>query len=229
MLAVASCKRPLSPEDRTIAGTIEGTAGHYIFLEELTVDDLTRVDSSVVDENDKFSLSYSPTEAGIFLLKLTNGEFVTLILHKNDHIEILANSPDFTESYKIKGSEDSKILEEYFTKTFDNQVQLDSLSRVFRNSTHLNNFYQIKMGVDSAFAKLLSEQQQIAKQLIEENPFSLASVLLINQRFGSKKLFIKEDNLEMMLLLDSCLMRAYRNNSHVLAHHQRVQKILTKH
>ena len=228
VLIFQACTNTLPPGVSTISGKISGAGGQHIYLEELTVSDLLRVDSVEIENDGSFAFSYSPNEAGIFLLKLENEQFVTVILDKGDRLEIIADTSTFQGNYKISGNEGSEILEKYFTETSINQAQLDSLSQVFRSGTQLKNFYQIKLSVDSAFANLLYRQQHIATQLIEDNAYSLASLLLINQRFGSKKLFIEEDDLYLMMLLDSCLMRAYPDNSHVLAHHQRIRKILIK-
>ena len=64
--------------------------------------------------------------------------------------------------------------------------------------------------------------------MIHENPGSLASLLIFNQHFASKKLFTPENNMGLMLLLDSLLMKNYPGNSHVEAHHRRVEGILKK-
>jgi peroxiredoxin len=50
--------------------------------------------------------------------------------------------------------------------------------------------------------------------------------LIINQRFGNKKLFTRADDFDLMMFVDSNLMKKYPDNSHVLAHHQWVGKIV---
>ena len=228
VLIFQACTNTHPPGESTIFGKISGAGGQLILLEELTVNDLIRIDSVKIEDNGSFGFSYLPDEAGIFLLKLNTGEFVTLIMCPDDHIEILADRSTFPKKYKINGNEGSKILERYFTETAKNQEQLDSLSHVFNSSTHLKNFYEIKLGLDSAFAGLFSQQQDFALQVIEENPNSLASLLLINQRFGAKKLFNVDDDFDLMLQIDSNLLKQYPGNSHVLAHHERVKRIIDK-
>ncbi len=228
VLIFQACTNTHSPGASTVSGKISEADGQLIFLEELTVDDLIRIDSAVIDETGSFAFSYFPAEAGMFLLKLKDGEFVTIILNKGDHLEIEANISTFPGNYKISGNEDSEILEKYFTETAKRQKQLDSLSNIFRSSTHLKNFYQIKLNVDSAFVKIFLNQQIFTKQTINENPNSLACLLMINQRFGNKKLFTGDDDLELMMLVDSNLMKKYPGNSHVLGHHERVGKIIEK-
>jgi len=213
--------------DSNIRGKITGAQKQHIFIEELTVNDLLRIDSSFVDDNGNFEFNIKPDEAGIYLLKLENAKFVTLVLDKRDHLDIQSDIITFPDKYKIIGNRGSEALARYFNETSGNQDDLDSLSKVFRSSTQNKDFYKIKLSVDSSFAELYAQQQRNARQLIEEYPNSLASVLLINQQFGNKKLFTVDNDLALMQLIDSCLMNAYPGNSHVVAHHQRVTKILT--
>jgi peroxiredoxin len=228
LIFFSSCNSSLSPDEATIAGRINGAGGQFVFLEELTVNDLLKIDSTEIRNDGSFNFTSLPDETGIFLLKLQSRDFLTMIMNKGDHIEILSDTSIFPQEYRIKGNRDSEILKNYFTVTAINQEQLDSLSRAFNTSTHLPGFYKIKLGLDSAFAALFSKQQHFARQTIEENPGSLASVLLINQRFGNKKLFDENDDFELMVNIDSCLMKAYPGNSHVVAHHNRVEGILEK-
>ncbi len=227
-LIYQACTNTHPPGANNISGKISGAGGQLIYLEELTVDDLIRIDSVKIEDNGSFGFSYLPDEAGIFLLKLNPGEFVTFIMAPGDHIEILADKSTFPNEYKTNGNEGSKILERYFTETAKNQGQLDSLSHVFNSSTHLKDFYEIKLGLDSAFAGLFSQQQDFALQVIGENPNSLATLLLINQRFGAKKLFNVDDDFDLMLQIDSNLLKRYPGNPHVIAHHERVNIIIDK-
>jgi peroxiredoxin len=226
VLLVSACKSSLPPDATIISGTINGAGGQFVYLEKLTVTDLVRVDSIKADNDGNFEFSYSPIEAGFFLLKIGNGDFVTVLLDKGDRLELKADTSTFPNEYEISGNKDSGILQYYFTRTAKNQKSLDSLSKIFRVSTHLSNFYEIKPGLDSAFVELFARQQELVRQTIKENPNSLASLLLFNQTFASKTLLTPETDFELMQQIDSSLSSRYPGNMHVVAHHERLVKIL---
>jgi peroxiredoxin len=118
------------------------------------------------------------------------------------------------------------LLHDYFSETARKQEVLDSLSKTFHNSATFSDFYRIKIELDSAFAALFAEQKKFAHRLVSENPGSLASLLIFNRQFAGKKLFDPKEDAGLMLLLDSLLMKNYPGNSHVEAHHNRVQRFL---
>jgi len=226
VLIVSACKSSLPPDAAVISGSISGSDGQFIYLEKLTVGDLIRIDSTLVDEEGTFEFSYLPSEAGFFLLKLESGDFITLVLDKGNHLELFVDTSTFPDDYKISGNLDSELLQNYFTQTAKNQGILDSLSSVFRGSTHLGNFYQIKLGLDSAFIELFAEQQKFTRQTINDNPNSLACLLLINQRFASKTLLTAETDFDLMQQVDSSLSLLYLGNMHIIVHHERLAKVL---
>jgi len=215
-----------SPENAIISGAIEGAEGQFIYLEKLTVNDLIRIDSVIMEKNGRFVFSYAPIETGFYLLKMENGDKVTYVSEKASKLELHADTSTFPDIYEITGNEESEILRQYFLQTARNQATLDSLSRIFRSSTHLRNFYEIKAGLDSAFAELFKDQQELVRKTVEDNSNSLAALLLFNQRFASKVLLSPETDFDLMLQIDSCVSLRYPGNMHVVAHHERILDIL---
>ena len=88
-----------------VSGNVSGAGGEILYLEELTPSDLIRVDSVKIGENGRFRLSCQPDETGIYLVKRVNGRFITVILDKGDHVEVIANDSDFSGRYRISGNE----------------------------------------------------------------------------------------------------------------------------
>jgi peroxiredoxin len=88
-----------------------------------------------------------------------------------------------------------------------------------------DNFYQIKQQIDSSFYQLFSNQKLFLRNLLSENPGSMASLLLLNQRFANKILLDEAENFDLFVKIDSNLFAKYPANTHVAKHHERVLKI----
>lgn len=228
LLAFSACFRRENPDNFLIKGKITGAEGQKIYLEELTVNQLYRIDSSVLGGDGRFEFSELPDETGFYLLKLENGKFITLNLGKGEKNEIIADAAIFPAEYGISGTSGSALLHEYFTKTAVNQRKLDSLSQIFMASPGADNFYQIKQKIDSSFYQLFSSQQHFLRNLLSENPGSIASLLLLNQRFANKLLLDETENFDLFSKIDSSLIAKYPTNIHVAKHHERVLKIITE-
>jgi thiol-disulfide isomerase/thioredoxin len=147
------------------------------------------------------------------------------MLGKVEKNEILADIATFPAEYRVDGTSGSELLHDYFTKTAIRQIKLDSLSQVFMASKNLDNFYQIKIELDSSFRVIFRNQQDFLKNLINQNPTSIASLLLLNQSFANKILLDENENFNLFELLDSNLFKRYPGNSHVMKHHERVLKM----
>ena len=224
LFTFSGCFRHQNPDNFVIEGRIIGADGQKIYLEELTVNHLNRVDSAA--SAGTFVFLRLPQETGFYLLKLENGKFITLNLGKGEKNEIFADVAAFPAEYIISGTHGSELLHDYFTKTAFNQQKLDSLSQVFIQSKNLDNFFRIKQQLDSAFQVVFKNQQDFLKKLINQNTGSIASLLLLNQRFANKILLDETENFDLYVRLDSILVLKYPTNSHVLKHHERVLKIV---
>jgi len=224
IIAATACIRQTDPNAFVIEGKIKGANGLNIYLDELTVNQLLKVDSTIALPDGRFKFFHLPKETGFYLIKLQNGKFVTLMLGRGEKNNILADTATFPAEYRVEGTAGSEFLNDYFTTTAIRQKKLDSLSRVFVASQKLGNFYQIKLQLDSSLWVIFKNQQEFLKSLIRQNPASIASLLLLNQSYANKILLDENENFDLFKLLDHNLFAKYPGNSHVIKHHERVLK-----
>lgn len=224
-LLIASCFDNKPSDSFVISGRIMGAEREKLILEEITPENSISIDSTIIGNDGRFELKYLPEQPGIFCLKMPSKGLITFFAEKNSKLEVNANLKSFPSKYQISGNPGSELLLQYFTKTAVNQVILDSLSNIFTNSQHLDNFYQIKSSLDSTFAVLLEKQRFFTTELIRENPTEIPALFLLNQYFGNTKLLNADKNAELFFVVDSCLMSRYPENIHVQNHHNRVKEL----
>jgi len=228
-LLIVSCIDNKPSGDFVISGKIVGAAAKNLILEEITPDNSIRIDSAIIGNDGQFEFKYLPDQPGIFCLKLPSKGLITFFAEKSSMLELKADLKSFPGKYEISGNRGSELIHEYFTKTAVNQVTLDSLSSIYTNSQHLNNFYKIKSSLDSTFAILLENQRHFTTELIRKNPTEIPALLLLNQYFGNTKLINADENAGLFFLLDSNLMSRYPENNHVQNHHNRVIALKAQH
>jgi peroxiredoxin len=206
----------------SITGNIAGAADQKIVLEEATPKCIITIDDVVVDAAGNFSFDVQPDETGFYLLRFENGGTIKLVMHPKDRISIDSDTASIPHFYEIEGNEDSRILQHYFSQTFNRQQKFDSLRDMFFESRHLDDFHLIKAGIDAKLEQLNAEQREFTLKTVRENPGSIASLLLLNQHFAGRLLSEIENDFNLFVKVDRALMQKYPENSHVLAHHRKV-------
>ena len=84
------------------------------------------------------------------------------------------------------------------------------------------DFYQISLRFDTLFQSLIEDQKKIEITFIKKNPVSLASLIVLNYKFGMVPVLNMDADLHIYKKLDSTLSLKYPSNKLVLFHHSRV-------
>jgi len=224
---VFSCKRSADPNAFHIVGRIDGATGKTLYLEELTVRQLQRVDSVKINSSGNFSFAHVPGEKGFYMVKIANGDFITLVLDKQDSVQIEANLTDGSIIYDLIGSPETEILRNYLSYTDKNLSKIDSLGKLFLENKQKEDFYLIRQHLDSAFQLILLDQKAFTRKTVLESPHSLATLLVLNQRLGAGVILNEDEDFDLFSLVDSTLYANYPENTHVISHHDRVKQMVT--
>lgn len=219
-----SCTPHTQRSGAEISGIVEGASGQKLYLEKVGLFTNTIIDSTAIDEEGRFRFTFPVEESGYYIVRQDDGKFVTLVVHPHDHLTLQSVAASFDDHYSIEGNEDSEILRRYFSVTRRTKAAFDSLREVFFQSVHLENFPEIKTGIDSSLHDLIEKQRIFAKNLVTENPSSFAVILIISQSFEGVRLFDPVKDLFLLTRIDSTLSAQYPGNSHVVDFHMRVNQ-----
>ncbi len=223
LILIISCNRPETENTVIIHGVVTNGQGQKILLEEMTIKKIIPVDSVFMEKNGSFEFEISPHETGFYLLNI-NDKFIILLLEEGEKINLTADIEAYPEDYTITGSEGSELLWDYFHKSKKNELQLDSLSKIFIENDSREDFYKIRESLDSAYSKVYKEQQTVSINLIKNNLSSIASLLILNKKFGNQVLLDDVNHFDLYQKLDSVLFEKYPDNTNVIDHHERVIK-----
>ncbi len=210
----------------TISGTLDNAAQDTLYLANLGLQNITRVDSVVVGEDGSFVLTHQSEEPDFYLLRTDPQNYITVIASNGQEIKITGDIENLGESYKIEGSDDSQMLREMRRKLKANVSKLDSLGNVFRSSVDSPEFGEIRSRLNKESQVVFKDQRDYTKKFIEDNEGSLATMMALYQQIAPRRYVLNpEVDFDYFQKVDSALMANYPDLASVKALHQQVQDI----
>jgi peroxiredoxin len=225
LFSTFSCNGPVGGKKKiTLEGQFDNFPEKKILFTKLDLGANTLIDTIHTDKEGSFNKKIPLESAGIFLLKIDNHNYLTLVAEPGEHISIESKGARLGENYKIEGSPGSLLL-----RDFDHQLQLntrkaDSLFEAYSIPKQGTVMFRGNEEVYRYYNDILDNQRELARTLIRNNPSSLASAWIINKRFDQNRILNEKDDYDIFQLLDSTLMKIYPNDSWVMDLHERVLK-----
>jgi peroxiredoxin len=220
---LAGCDRPRKAE---ISGVITNAAGRTIYLEELMVASLRPVDSVKVGKSGEFSFRHHVGIPTFFLLKLSENNFVTLLIDSAEVIKVKADALNFAREYLVDGSPGSILVQELNHKLNTTKQSLDSISSLYALYADRADFAQVKAQLDKAYEEILEEQIDYSTSFVSENPFSMANVLALYQKFDNENYVVRD--LQALRIAASALNSFYPQSEHVKALYQNTLQLIAQ-
>lgn len=226
-LALATgCHETPSGEIRTtVKGSFPAFAGRKLTLSEIDLYKAIPLDTAEIGRNGSFSFKFRRDSAGFYLLKIDNRNYITLVLDKEKKVIVKSAAENIKSDYTVEGSEYSGKLQVFEAFIEANSRKVDSITIAYNNSIGSTHFIEITPGLNKAYDDIFENQRKFAMAFIENNCNSLASLLVLNRRFGKRRVLTEEGDARYFLLLDSCLSERYPGNKHIKELNARVQRI----
>lgn len=185
------------------------------------------VDSVTTTNKGEFELRLEVETATFYLLQLDRIiEPIILLVEPSDKIVLEAQTRDFANSYTVKGSPGSALVQQLNYKLNQTVAVIDSLSSVFRSSIEQADFPEIKRGLDSTYSAVLEAHHQFTVKFIRENRYSLAAVLALYQQYDAERSVLnKREDFKLFQLVDSTLYPLYPHNPMVANLHKNVRQM----
>jgi peroxiredoxin len=204
-----SCSKPGEFE---IRGTITNSMNNEIYLDKLEMNGTSPFDSSRIDKQGNFKIRGVIDQPTFFLLRLNDQKFITLLIDSNEHVSFSSDFINFSSDYKLKGSPGSLKVQELNQQLWSTNKSVDSIQSLIR--LHYGNvaYTQQQEKWIEEIAHVCKIQQQFSNRFILDNPFSLASVLAIYQKFNNGD-FIVQD-LQTIKVAASALYSMFPNSEH---------------
>lgn len=222
ILVIAGCSK--KGNEFTVSGNISHAEGKTIYFEKLLVSSYELLDSMKIDEDGAFKFKGQTDIPAYYLLKFSEEKFITLLVDSLDNINLSADFVNFGRDYHVEGSLGSLQVKRLSDHLKDTQHKLDSLRS-------LHNLYQgnpdyagMKLKLDEEAENIRQKQREFSKEFVMNNPFSMASVLALYQKFDPQTYVIND--LQTMRVAASALNSIYPESPHVKALYQNTVQLL---
>jgi len=223
IMAAISCNtRGDQPQQvTTLKGILQNRTPARVVLYELDVTGIQAVDSVMTGHDGSFVFGTLISEPTFYQLNCGNNDPMTLIALPGETIT-LAGKADSLVFAVIDGSDESRLLQKYLAKSYNNHNKTSDLGRQLADSRNHPRFLHIRDSIVRCFDSLFNDQQAFVRQFIRQHPSSLASLIAINQKFGNKAIVDEIRDKDLFALLDSGLRKQYPRSRHTLSHHTRL-------
>ena len=217
-----SCSRQIKTDGITITGQIRNAAGMKLSFSELDVDGIISLDSTILDQEGHFLFHSKPVDAGFYLLKLSTGQNILLLMEKEESANVSADLKEVPFEYKVTGSKGSDVLLAFYSQTSVNLHKADSLASILRELKDTPGFYPKSVEFEPLFQKITEDQRSFERKFILKNSHSLASLIVLNYQFGLTRVLNEKSDFDLYVQLDTALSKTYASNKHLLLHHKKV-------
>jgi thiol-disulfide isomerase/thioredoxin len=212
VIALSGCQKS---NEFSIKGKITHAEGDTIYLEELHVTTSKPIAKVKVDKEGEFEFKGKTSIPSYYLLKLSNNNFITLLVDSVDNVFIEADAANFGKEYIVRGSLGSiqiKELTENLSRTEHKLDSLRSLNNLYRGNP---DYAILKPKWDQEYAAIIDEQTKFSTNFVLNNPFSMASVFALYQKYRDQSYVIRD--LQTMRTAASALNAIYPNSNLVKA------------
>jgi hypothetical protein len=205
-----------------INGMFEGGQKVRLLLEELDPMGTVPVDSAITAADGSFLFAVSPKEAGYYILKTGDGRMTVITLAPGDTVNVRCAFDAFPGSITLKGPEDARLLNDFYSFTSRLKKQSDSLQEVLVSHRGDSLFVPLTLKFDTLFQVIWAKQRQYEITFLQKYPASLASLIVVNYSFGVRPVLSMEEDMKYYKMVDSALTAKYPGNRHVEYNSRRI-------
>jgi hypothetical protein len=163
-----------------ISGSYPEGKSEYLELHILNIAQTNLIDSVKVNKKGQFKFTVELNEPELLLVKNSQQQYINLLAHPDDTINLDIPQQSFKQGYSLSGSEESEKIRELVEKLENTRSQLDSISDIYDKLTDKGG---VEAGqLTTAYQEIFREQRKSNIRFIVENINSLASVYALYQR-----------------------------------------------
>jgi len=221
LIVASSCSKS---KNFSVNGNITNAQTSTIYLEKLELDKSVPFDSAKIDKKGNFKLTGSVNQPTFFILKLNDQKFVTLLIDSLEDISLSADYINFASEYKVSGSYGSQKVKELSDHLAKTNTKIDSISSLLNLCAGNPNYEVQKHAWIAEIDAVYRNQMAYSRKFITDNPFSLASLLAIYQKFNNDEYVVQD--LQTIKVAASALHSMYPNSNHAQTLYNDTEKMI---
>lgn len=213
-----------------IEGEIVNANGKVLYLDKLHTTGTDLIDSVVIGDNGRFNLEVEVTQPDFYLLRLSNGKLLTLLLEPKEDVLMHIKSPEMS-SYVIDGSKGSKLVKQ-ITDTLNNtKAKLANIRKELEEKKTDPNYSSISQNLLAKYVEALQNQREFSIDFVMQNATSFSSYMALYQKIDNKTFALNEnDDIKYVRIVASSMKAIYPEHEFtkaILKNYQTLEKRLS--
>lgn len=215
-----------TPDGFIVKGKIKNADDKQLYLSKIESQKLVDVDSTIVKKG-KFELNGKYDEPNFYLVRFDNQNFIYLIVDSTDkEITIDADFTDLLHTYTVKGSPQTKLLQQVVLHNINSIQRVDTLSQIYQKNQKSPKIDSIKSVLDKRYQGIYADERKFLESFIAKNNNNFAGLMALYQQLGPRNyVFNPQKDMKFYEMVDNGLNKAYPHSTHAKQLHSSVLQI----
>lgn len=211
-----------------ISGKLDGASPDtYIYIDRLGGMNLEPYDSVMLGENGSFEFSGEIEYPEFFLLRITESNFLTVLLEPGEHMTLDADADSLGYTAEVKGSPGTSKMIEYDRRLQEAMVELQELGKIYEENINSPDLDQIMKELDNKAQAILSDMNEYTRNFIDENIESMVSLIALYKQITPQVYILNIDkDLDYYKRVDSSLYELYPESEPVQTLHSQMETLM---
>jgi peroxiredoxin len=197
-----------------ISGNISHADTLLLYLEDVDVHDITKIDSASLNANGNFRFAFRTDGPGFYQIRLSDNQSMVLFPEPGQQLNIETDARRFMSSMTIDGSTETEQVFKVVKGLSVTKSRLDSINRLFSAAEEDS----IKDRLMKDYDDVIETQRQLSIAFILTHYNSLASLYVLYQQYQpGSYLFYKNTDLQLFRIVSDSLKKYYPSDRHVIA------------
>lgn len=182
LIGISSCNKEKKPQF-ILQGTISGADSATLYLERLSLNETTLLDSTKLDSEGKYKFEQTAPQFGEFYLLKLGNKVINVAIDSTETVTINAEKSTFAGKYTVEGSKNTVKIKEVVLAQNKLEMEMRNLTKELQDKTISQNDYVERM------QSAINEYKELAKNIIREDYNSLAAYFALFQKVDDLLIF----------------------------------------
>lgn len=182
LIGISSCNKEKKPQF-ILQGTISGADSATLYLERLSLNETTLLDSTKLDSEGKYKFEQTAPQFGEFYLLKLGNKVINVAIDSTESVTINAEKSTFAGKYTVEGSKNTVKIKEVVLAQNKLEMEMRNLTKELQDKTISQNDYVERM------QSAINEYKELATNIIREDYNSLAAYFALFQKVDDLLIF----------------------------------------
>lgn len=216
MMILSGCGSDHDEMNVNIRVKVKSNKGEIIFLERISIDGTSFIDSSKVNNQGEAVFNLITNDFEFLLISDGSMDQIMLLVEKDEKVDIFTSSGKFGREYTLNGSAGSELLKELDLRKQAALQKLDSLGQLWIKERYSVDNVAQKEIFDHIADSIINSHKAYLNAFIERYPESPATIIAAYQVLvQGQPLFSYEHDYSLFHSVAESLFKIFPYNMHV--------------